>query len=111
MCKILLDKVKLFEARLGKLETEQPKDCVVKKTFEEHTINIENTYNIWEEMISNNRDSIKINEDDLKLIKKMNLQGVSSGTQDIVSTKTTVISYSLMLFVVKLFNLYRQILQ
>ena len=65
LCKILMEKIKLCEIRLVKLETEKAKDCAVKKPFEDQTVNINNTYNILEEM--------KL--DDLKIIKKMNLQG------------------------------------
>ena len=42
--KVLLEKVKTFEERLVKLEVNQLKDCVIKKPFEEQTININNTY-------------------------------------------------------------------
>ena len=69
LCKVLLEKVKLFEQRLINVETEQAKDCVMKKPFEERTINLNNTYNVFEEMISSNKDSIIKMELDLENLK------------------------------------------
>ena len=67
--KKLVEKVKLFEERLVKVETEQEKDCVLTKPLKDQTINMNNTYNILEEMISTNKESLTKIEDDLKLIK------------------------------------------
>ena len=70
LCKSIMENMKTFEERLVKLEINQLKDCVLKKPFDEQIININNTYNTLEEMISSNTENVTKIEDDLRNIKK-----------------------------------------
>ena len=57
--------------RLVNIESNQQKDCVLQKPFEEQKINITNTYNILEEMISSNTNNLTKIEDDLRKKNKV----------------------------------------
>ena len=70
---ILFEKIKPFEQRLVTVETEQAKDYVLKKPFDEQTISLNNTYNVFEEWISSNKDSIVKLELDLENLKTIKL--------------------------------------